>query len=323
MAVTRNDVARRAGVSPGLVSYVLNGGPRPVSADARARIEAAMEELGYRRDGVARFLRTGKTNSLGLVLPDIALPYFAEITKELNARAFDAGFQLLIATTEFDVQRERDQLESLAERRVDGIILMSVEPEQDFSSLEQLGTRVAVIDRPEFAVNSARAETAHLIEHGHTRIGFIGGGGLARVSNRRQLGWSRALESAGLEHREAWIVSAELTRAGGQSAALHLLASKEPEERPSALLVESDAQACGVLRAARDLGLDVPGDLAVVTSEGTDLAAFTVPSLTSIAQPVRTIARDAVNAVLGEGPERVLRINNLDFELVLRESCGH
>lgn len=324
MAVTRNDVARRAGVSPGLVSYVLNGGPRPVSAEARARIEAAMEELGYRRDGVARFLRTGKTDSLGLVLPDIALPYFAEITKELNAGASDAGHQLLIATTDFDRQREEEQLESLAERRVDGIILMSVEPEQDFSSLGQLGTPVAVIDRPEFAVNSARAATEHLIGHGHTRIGFIGGAGLARVSARRRAGWSQALVAAELECPEALVVPAELTRAGGYRATEHLLGPRQtPSRRPTALLVESDAQACGVLRAARDLGLDVPGDLAVVSSEGTDLAAFTVPSLTSVVQPTRTIARDAVDAVLADTPERVRRIDNTGFELALRESCGH
>jgi LacI family transcriptional regulator len=201
---------------------------------------------------------------------------------------------------------------------------MSVEPEQDFTSLDQLGTPVAVIDRPEFAVNSARAETQHLIQHGHRRIGYIGGGSLAMVSSRRLSGWSQALEAAGLEHRESWVVAAELTRAGGYAAAGGLFGpATKPEDRPTALLVESDAQACGVLRAVHDLGLDVPGDVAVVTSEGTDLTAYTVPSLTSLIQPVRDIARDAIETVLAEGPERVRRVNNVNFELALRESCGH
>jgi LacI family transcriptional regulator len=319
MAVTRNDVARRAGVSPGLVSYVLNDGPRPVSDDARARIEAAIEELGYRRDGVARYLKTGKTNSLGLVLPDIGLPYYAEITKEMNARAFELGYQLLIATSEFDVAREDVQLESLAERRVDGIILMSVNPNRDFSVLERLGTPVVVIDRPEFAVESARAATSHLIEDGHRRIGFLGSGPLA-VSERRLAGWSEALRDAGLARNDSWIITAPITRAGGYDAALRLL---KPIERPSALLIESDAQASGFVRAAKDLGLDIPGDVAIITSEGTDLARFTVPSLTSIVPPTREIAMDAIRSALATDAEPVRRVNNVSFELALRESCGH
>lgn len=319
MAITRNDVARRAGVSPGLVSYVLNDGPRPVSSEARARIEAAIEELGYRRDGVARYLKTGKTNSLGVVLPDIGLPYYSEITKELNTCAYGLGFQLLVATTELDVAREDAQLASLAERRVDGIILMSVDPDRDMTSLERLGTRVVVIDRPKFAIDSARAATAHLISHGHSEIGFIGSG-LLRASQRRLRGWSDALVQAGLKRHEDWIASAAMTRAGGYTAATSLMSG---ERRPSALLVGSDAQAAGALRALKDLGLDVPGDVAVVTSEGTDLARYTVPSLTSIIQPTRAIAEDAVKCVLGEGQSDVRRIDNVTFDLALRESCGH
>ncbi|WP_426007303.1 LacI family DNA-binding transcriptional regulator [Paenarthrobacter sp. NyZ202] len=319
MAVTRNDVARLAGVSPGLVSYVLNDGPRPVSAEARTRIEAAIEELGYRRDGIARYLKTGKTNSLGLVLPDIGLPYYSEITKELNARTFELGFQLLIATSELDSAREDAQLASLAERRVDGIILMSVDPERDLSSLERLGTRVVVIDRPEFAIDSARSATEHLISHGHRDIGFIGSIRL-RASQRRLRGWSLALEDAGIQPNAAWIASAPITRKGGHEAAHRLLTSSR---RPSALLIGSDAQAAGALRAFKDLGLGVPDDVAVVTSEGTDLARYTIPSLTSIVQPIAAIAKDAVDSVLLADAAAVARINNFSYDLALRESCGH
>ncbi|MEZ2391780.1 LacI family DNA-binding transcriptional regulator [bacterium RCC_150] len=318
MAITRNDVARKAGVSPGLVSYVLNGGPRPVSGEARARIEAAIRELGYRRDGVARQMKTGKSASIGLVLPDIALPYFAEITKELNARAFDADHQLLISTSEFDLSREQSQLESLAERRVDGIILMSVDPDQDFSVLTGLGSPVVVIDRPEFAIGSTRAATEHLIQHGHTKIGFIGG--LFRASKRRIGGWAGALESAGVGRHDDWVISMPLTRAGGYLATQQLL---QLPNRPTALLVESDAQACGALRSIHDLRLKVPEDVALITCEGTELAEFTVPSLSSLVQPISAIARDAVDTVLAEGPPGVRRVTNTEYRLVPRESCGH
>lgn len=319
MAVTRNDVARRAGVSPGLVSYVLNGGPRPVSEAARTRIEAAIEELGYRRDAVARYLKTGKTNSLGLVLPDLSLPYFAELTKALDAYAYELGYQLLIATTEFDAAREETQLDSLAQRRVDGIILMSVNPNSDFGALEHLGSPVVVIDRPEFALESARMATLHLVEDGHIKIGYLGSGPLA-VSMRRPEGWSAALADSGLARNEAWIASAPLTRAGGYEAGLRLL---RQAKRPTALLIESDAQASGLLRAAKDLGLDIPGDVAVVSSEGTDLAKYSIPSLTSILQPTLEIAKDAVQSLLAANIDLVRRLNNASFELVLRESCGH
>lgn len=319
MAVTRNDVARRAGVSPGLVSYVLNGGPRPVSEAARSRIEAAIEELGYRRDAVARYLKTGKTNSLGLVLPDLSLPYFGELTKAIDACAYELGYQLLIATTEFDTDREELQLDSLAQRRVDGIILMSVNPNSDFVALEQLGSPVVVIDRPEFALQSARAATLHLIEDGHVNIGYLGSEPLA-VSRRRPQGWAAALADSGLARNEAWVASAPLTRKGGYDAGLRLL---RQDRRPTALLIESDAQASGLVRAAKDLGLDIPNDLALVTSEGTDLAKYSVPTLTSILQPTQEIARDAVASLLATNDAPVRRLNNASFDLALRESCGH
>jgi LacI family transcriptional regulator len=253
-----------------------------------------------------------------LVLPDISLPYYAEITKELNAKAYSLGYQLLIATTDLDVVREDDQLQSLASRRVDGIILMSVDPDRDLSSLERLDTPVVVIDRPEFAMQSARAATEHLIRHGHTKIGFIGG--RLRVSDRRLNGWSTALHEAGLQKNEAWIISTAITREGGYSAAQQILQAQDP---PTALLVGSDAQASGVLRAIKDLKLTVPRDIALITSEGTDLASYTVPSLTSIIQPIEEIAREAVDNVLAAKSDPVRRVDIATFELALRESCGH
>jgi LacI family transcriptional regulator len=290
-----------------------------VSDHARARIEAAIEELGYRRDGVARYLKTGKTDSIGLVLPEIGLPYFAEVTRELNACAFEHGHQLLIATSEFDLAREETHLESLAERRVDGIILMSIDPDRDMSLLEQLGTPVVVVDRPEFAVESARAATEHLIADGHKRVGFVGTGPIS-ASRRRLNGWSIAYDDSGLEHNAGWVVTAPPTRAGGYSAARQAMGGKD---RASAFVVESDAQASGFIRAVKDLGLRIPEDVALVSLEGTDLGQFSVPSLTSVVQPVHDIAQDAIRTVLLKDAGPVRRVNNVGFELALRESCGH
>ncbi|QUH01830.1 LacI family DNA-binding transcriptional regulator [Saccharopolyspora erythraea] len=312
-------MARLAGVSTAVVSYVLNDGPRPVSAATKERVLAAIAELGYRRDAVARNLRTGKTQSLGLVVPDIGLPYFGAITQQLVERAFEAGHQMLICTTSWLPDRERAQLASLAERRVDGVVLMSVDPLQDFSAVEELGIPTVVIDRPEVAVRGAHRATAHLVAHGHERIGFVGAAERLVASRRRREGWAAALRGSGLPSRPELIRHGPCTRAGGYVAAGELLALAEP---PTAVFVESDAQAVGLLRAARDHGFRVPDDLAVASGEGTELAEFAIPSLTTLYQPIATIAREAVAAVLATEGGTLRRLDNQEFDLVCRESCG-
>ncbi|GAB2883819.1 LacI family DNA-binding transcriptional regulator [Streptomyces mayteni] len=319
MAVTRDDVARAAGVSPAVVSYVINNGPRPVSAAARERVLAAIAELGYQRDAMARYLRTRKTHSLGLVVPDLGQPYFGAITQHLSELSFDSGHQLLVATTSWRPERERAQLASLAERRVDGVILMSTDPLQDFAPLQVLGIPIVVVDRPEVAVQGARVATAHLIEHGHQRVGLIGADE-AHVAGRRQReGWAGALREHGLEPRPEDVWSARAARAAGHAAAIELL---DRPDRPTAVFATTDSLAVGVLRAARDRGVVVPDDLAVVSGEGTDLTGFAVPRLTAVEQPVAAIAREALSAALDADPGTVSRLDHHEFDLVCRESCG-
>ena len=319
VAVTRNDVARLAGVSTAVVSYVVNDGPRPVSPATRERVLAAIAELGYRRDAIARNLRTGRTHSIGLVVPDIGLPYFGAITQQLVECAFEAGHQMLICTTSWLPEREHAQLAALAERRVDGVVLMSVDPLQDFSAVAALGIPTVVVDRPEFAVRGTYRATAHLVGHGHSRIAFVGGGRGWVVSRRRREGWAAALRDHDLPAPDELVLAAPCTRPGGYAAAAELLALKEP---PTAVFAESDAQAVGILRCAHDHGLRVPDDLAVASGEGTELAEFAIPSLTTLHQPIERIARDAVAAVLAPGAGTMRRLDNEEFELVRRESCG-
>lgn len=314
-------MARRAGVSVAVVSYVVNNGPRPVAPQTRQRVLDAIGELGYRPDTVARQLRTGRSGVIGVVLPDVSLPHFGELTQILSLRAGDQGQQLIIASTGWDQVAERQQLEFLAGRRVDGVILMSVDPLQDFRWLLELGTRVVVIDRPQAAIQGALAATHHLVEHGHERIGFIGGEARLVSNRRRREGWTSALVGDGLNAVPELMVAAPITREGGYEAARGLLTQTAP---PTALYVDSDAQAVGVLRAASDLGLRVPEDLAIVSGEGTDTASFAVPRLTSIEIPRDEIAREALAGLAddeGTGDD-VHWVSNNDFVLVPRESCG-
>ncbi|GAA2026084.1 LacI family DNA-binding transcriptional regulator [Agromyces tropicus] len=319
MAVTRNDVARAAGVSPAVVSYVLNDGPRPVSAGARARVLTAIDELGYKPDGVARYLRTGKTKSVGLVLPDLGLPYFSEFTKAISAAAYRIDHQLLIANTDWALEQERRQIAALVERRVDAMVFMSVDPSQDFASLAELGIPVVVIDRPDVAVRSAAVATEHFITvHGHENIAIVTNDLLPVVSRRRMQGWADELARHGLT-TEGRSFGAPPSRAGGFEAAMRMLRQRD---RPTAVFVEADAQAIGMIRAAVDLRIGVPGDLAVISSEGTELAEFAVPRLSTIQQPIARLAAGALDLALAGGPPGLRRLTDDEFHLVLRESCG-
>jgi LacI family transcriptional regulator len=301
-----------------LVSYVINGGPRPVSVSARERVVEAIALLGYRPDSVARNLRIGRSSSIGLVFPDIGLPYFGEITKHISKAATAAGQQLLLTDTDWSLDQERLALAGLADRRVDGIILMSVDPMQDFSLVDELGIPTVVVDRPTFMVDVTAAATRHLIEHGHTLIGLVCGASPSGV-DRRRAGWQRTLAEAGLAACEEYVLRAGASRADGYEAAARALALDQP---PTALVVESDAQGVGLLRYAKDRAIDIPDDLAVVTLEGTELGSFAIPSLTSIRQPMTEIATQAVTRVLERGGPLLRRVDVPEFELVVRESCG-
>lgn len=319
MAVTRDDVAKRAGVSSAVVSYVINDGPRPVSEDARSRVLAAISELGYQRNGAARDLALGRTSSIGLVVPDIGLPYFGRVTQEIASLASDRGLQLLVATTGWDLTREQAQLRALAERRVEGIILMSVDPMQDLGPWTSLGMPIAVVDRPEFATFGAAMATRHLIEHGRTRIGMISGPLDFLASRRRRDGWRRALDEAELSMPDDALVTTAITAQAGHDAIGELL-----ERHPDldAVFVEGDIPALGVLRRLHELGRTVPGDIAVATADTTEFAQHSIPRLTGLQQPVVDIARAAVGAVTAVDAAGVQRLDVLGFDLVPRESCG-
>ena len=319
MSPTRDDVARRAGVSVAVVSYVVNDGPRPVATATRERVLRAIEELGYRPDGVARQLRTGKGNSFGLVVPDLSLPHFGEMTQLLTRLAAQQGYQLLVASTEWDIKVERTQLGLMADRRVDGVILMSVDPRQDMGWLGSLRVPVVIVDRPTAAIKSGEAAVEHLIWHGHRRIGFVTGSlGLVAIQ-RRQAGWERAMQVAGLTLAPDHVFPVEISRAGGYLAAEKLLSQGDP---PTGVCIDSDAQAVGFLRAAKDLGIDVPSGLALVSCEGTTMARFAIPSITTVEVPREDIAAEALNALIEDRAEWLRFVANEGFHLVRRESCG-
>lgn len=339
MAVTRADVAAMAGVSPALVSYVINNGPRPVSSRARRQVEAAVEALGYRPNAIASALRGGMTRTIGLLMPSPTNPFFAELAESLVLEAFERGNTLSIGVTNDDPEREALYLRSYLDRRVDGFIVTSSRAVQSLRRVQADPVPVVVIDRvdPHESVSSVHVDnvhaatyaTEHLQGHGHRTIGCVVGPWPVVNSTERVEGWRAQQERIGADASDTLVEHTEFTSAGGREAAFALLgpaARRRGSRRsePTALFVASDAQSFGVIMACVELGLRVPQDVAIVSIDGTSAAKFYQPSLTSVRQPVVDIARTAVSHLLELIAQRDSPPHHsvLHGNLVVGTSCG-
>ncbi|GAA0623269.1 LacI family DNA-binding transcriptional regulator [Kribbella sandramycini] len=345
--VTQADVARAAGTSMAVVSYVVNGGPRPVAEATRQRVLAAIEQTGYRPDGVARALVGGSTMTLGLIVPDIANEFFAELAAAVEQAARAAGRTVLLANSEGDASTELDLLDTFLQRRIDGLVIVSQAPAAADRLLNRAKTRHVFLGAaPESAASigvdnfgGAVAATRHLLEHGHSRIAAIAGPAGDHVAEARLAGWRHAVAARPTAGRVRF-VQHPFTVTGGYDAALALLnpsplAPGGPASgasifgrsgpagarvRPQAVFASSDRQAIGLLRAAADLGLSVPDDLAVVTFDGSSISAYAVPALTTIQQPIAEMAELAVRQLIDPDPQPLRAV--LEVGLVVRRSCG-
>jgi LacI family transcriptional regulator len=290
LRITIADVARHAGVSKTTVSHVLSR-KRPVSVGTRARVEEAIRELGYRPDGVARSLRTRTSHMVALIIPDITNPYYPALARGLEDGLGGATYRSLICNTDRHPEREVEFLEDVCDRGVDGIVLDSftltgerlVELVPPEVSLVRIGT--TVIEDPGFDTVLADDEqgafdaTSHLLARGSRRVAMIQGP--PGAGGRRNEGYVRALRASGPPDPEL-VTSGQWTRAGGAAAMRRLLALPDP---PQAVFCANDLMAFGVLDAAREAGLDIPGDLAVVGFDDIEAAAMTHPPLTTVSNP--------------------------------------
>ena len=325
--VTRQDVARYAGVSTAVISYVINSGPRPVAPATEERVLDAIRLLGYQPNAAARALKLGSTELLGLVLPDSTNPYFAELARAIEEAADEKGYALLLTNSAGNQARERNLVRKLISRQVDGLILTSMEADPDLSSLLTANIPVVLLDRGKGAEGvvtvgvdyrvSSKAGVQHLVEHGHTNIGLVMGGALVGTAIDRELGWLDALREANLP--EGPVAHVEFSRAGGYEGAKRLL---NRPDRPTAIFASSDMQAIGVLRALHEDGLDVPGDVAVISFDGSIECEFSWPPLTAVRQPIQQMAAAAVNAVTSTDASRHSGYLRYPTELDIRSSCG-
>ncbi|MCR6031421.1 LacI family DNA-binding transcriptional regulator [Nocardioides sp. zg-579] len=337
MPVRLKDVAARAGVSVKTVSNVVNGYVH-VSGDTRARVQAVLDEMGYRPNVTARNLRAGRVGVIALAVPELDNPYFAELAGHVMEAAEEHGWTVLVDQTDGRAERERDVLAGFRHHLIDGLIMspfaLTAEelaaPADHTVPVVLLGEKVWDGPADHVAIDNvaaARAATEHLLALGRRRVALVGHqvdgpGGDSGVARLRRRGWELALAEAGLQPDEALVgVVGDFGRSHGYAAMAALL---DGGARPDAVFCFNDTLALGVLRALVDRGLAVPEDVAVIGVDDVEETRWSVPRLSSVAPDKRAIARTAV-AMLAEriGPEGrrpAPRDVRAGFAVVARES---
>ncbi|WP_422734671.1 LacI family DNA-binding transcriptional regulator [Micromonospora sp. WMMD558] len=328
------DVAERAGVSVKTVSNVVNGYVH-VRPDTRARVEEAIAELNYRPNLSARNLRKGRTGVIALAVPELDIPYFAELARHVVTAAAELGWTVLIDQTGGGREQERVAAAGIGDHLIDGLIFSPLAlTADDLAGLDGtpmvlLGERVDHGPADQVGIDNAaaaRTMTAHLIGLGRRRVAAIGSqrtpeGASARL---RLAGYTAALADAGIAYDESLVAPAPAWhRAEGAAAMRSLLTSGV---RPDAVFCFNDTLALGALRALHEAGLRVPEDVAVAGFDDIEDGRFSVPTLTTIAPDKERIARLAVdllaNRLVGDrtAPPRKLPA---PWTLLPRESTTH
>ncbi|MCC2280131.1 LacI family transcriptional regulator [Streptomyces sp. ET3-23] len=327
---TMADVARRAGVSVATVSHVLND-TRPVRPATRDAVRAAIDELGYTHNTLARALVTSRTRSIGLAVSAISNPYFTEIFQGVEASTLQAGYSLLIADPHDDPGHELKAVRLLHERRVDGLIVApSPAPGPMLGYLTQAKVPAVFLDRlvgdahdqvcAENEEPMARLVT-HLADQGHTRIALVAGTPGLSTTTERIAGYRTGLGRAGLPYVPELVVEGNSQAQGAEQATRRLLGLGAP---PTALVTANNAMTIGALQALRAARLSVPGDMALACFDDFSWADLFEPRLTAVAQPSRDIGAAAVRLLLDrlDAPGRAPRTVRLPCTFVHRSSCG-
>lgn len=322
---TIKDIARKAGVSYATVSRALNGkyGVRPSTRD---RVLAIARRMGYRPNAIARGLVTRRTMTLGLIVPDIKNPFFPEIAGGVEDAARDAGYGVLLCNSNWQKASEREYVALLAGRRVEGIIIAPIsrteEPFVDPAAQALPAVYVAstprdttrscvVIDN----VRGALLATRRLLDAGRAPVAFIGS--LESADDERFAGYRQALEARGLGFDDRFVRLGDMRQESGHRLFLRMI---EDGDRPRSVFAENDLMALGCLQAARECGLRVPEDVAIVGFDDIPFASFPEVQLTTIRQPTYDMGRMAVEILLSDGAPTRRRQVVMEPQLVVRRT---
>jgi LacI family transcriptional regulator len=308
--VSIKEVAARAGVSVGTVSNVLNR-PDIVASSTRARVLEAINALGFVRNESARQLRAGRSRMIGLVVLDVANPFFTDVARGVEDEASESGLAVIMCNSDEQLARESGYLDLLEQQRVQGILITPVtDDEASLARLQARGTPVILVDRRSPSGNQCSVAVddvlggdiavSHLLAGGHERIAFAGGPvSLRQVADRRE-GALRALKRAGASSAELMIIDTPALNVAAGKAAGSAIAEIGSAARPTAVFCANDLVALGLLQEMTHNGIKVPDDIAIVGYDDIDFAAAAAVPLSSVRQPRHQIGRTAAQLLLEE-----------------------
>jgi len=332
---TSKEVARRAGVSIGTVSNVLSGNVA-VSPDLRERVAAAIRDLDYHPNHVARSLKVKNTKTLGMVISDITNPFFPLLVRGAEDAAFAHGYLLITFNTDDRVERERQVLSLLRSRRVDGLLLVVAPNDGDIEHIRstvEAGIPIVCLDRilPGIALDSVSVDNVkgsrmcvhHMILRGHRHIAIITGSLGLQTAKDRLRGYELALRDAGFKVEPDLVCEGDFREQTGYKLGKNLLLSRK---RPTAIFVSNGMMTLGVLQALEEIGLKCPDDVAIATFDDLPVSEVFRPHLTSVAQPTYQIGHAGANLLIErlQGKQSSRKRINLVLEpdLRIRESSG-
>lgn len=326
--ITIQDVANAAGVSVATVSRVLNNHPS-VSSKTREKVQKVIRELNYQPNLLGRSLRRSETKMILVLLQNISNPFYSKVVKGIEDIGYKNGYHIMLCNTDSDPAKEHVYLKLLKNRLVDGAVFLA--PVLTDQELTNIGENYCVVQCCEYKehaqvpsvsidnVAAAYKATYHLISLGHKRIGFINGNSGLISESLREEGYKKALCDSGIEFDPHLVRYDSYGYRGGLRATKEFLSMEDP---PTAIFAVSDIIAIGAIKEAKESGLRVPKDLAVVGFDDTGIAAMYDPALTTISQPRYDLGRVTMEILM----ERI-RNNNIDHKriflehnLVVRES---
>jgi LacI family transcriptional regulator len=332
MGSTIKDVAAKAGVSTTTVSHVIND-TRFVSNILRNRVLEAIQDVGYYPNRLARGLRRGDTATIGLMIPDNSNPFFAEIARIIEDIGFANGYSVILCNSAGDLGRESAYIDMLLSKQVDGVIFIAAHSEpNNLMKLRQSKTPVVLVDRdiPLFfgdvvLVNNEQGgyiATKYLLELGHTKIACLAGPSTVTPSADRIKGYMRALNEAGIETREDYLLTGDFEYQSGENAMDKLTSLSDS---PSAVFVCNDMMAIGMMRRAKFHNLRIPEDISIIGYDNIQFSAAVSPALTTIAQPVKELSSAAITRLISKIQSEVDNQEGtrivLDTQLIIRDSC--
>jgi DNA-binding LacI/PurR family transcriptional regulator len=331
MAISMREVAKLAGVSSATVSRVINGSSL-VTEETAIEVRRVIQNLNFVPNNSALYLKQGKSQIYGAIIPDLTNPFFMELVKILEEVLVENERELLVANTDFHPSRLQRSIHRMLLRRVDGVVFLSSELES--ASLESLvQNRIPVVTTDHYRTGPGISDilvdfpggmaqiVRHLKELGHTQIGFIGGSEGLVTSRVRRESFLDAIVKNGLSSREGWIVSGNFKIAGGEAGMAAILSGTE---RPTAVATANDLTAIGALRAARDKGLRVPEDISVAGCDDIEMADIVNPPLTTLRISRKQYAQMLFEALrLGEDDlSRPGQVYRLPMKMIVRQSTG-